>query len=102
MGFFGGPHTDKNDSVPGMTFMMVLSDLPTEDGWDPGRFHLLSIGVYLLLEPFTVVFFTGRLLHGGTAPLSPPGTVPPESAYRLIFVGYPPEAFLLCVLKRLT
>ena len=72
--------------------MTVLSDLPDEPGWEPGRFHLLTLGVYITLEPFRAMFFTGRLRHGGTAPLQPPGDNQPpipEWAYRLTAIGYP-------------
>lgn len=91
LGFFGGAHTDENDAAAGFSCMTVLSDLPDEEGWEPGRFHLLTLGAFVTLEPFLVVFFTGRLRHGGTAPLQPPGDVKPLPpwAYRLTAIGYP-------------
>ena len=91
LGFFGGAHTDENDSAAGFSCMTVLSDLPDGEGWEPGRFHLLTLGVFVTLEPFMVVFFTGRLRHGGTAPLQPPEDAKPLPpwAYRLTAIGYP-------------
>ena len=77
MGYFGGEHEDTNDSAVSFSVMIVLSDIPEEPGWDPGRFHLLSLGLYFVLDPFAVIFFTGCLRHGGTAPLAPPEITTP-------------------------
>ena len=91
MGFYGAEHTDDNDSPASFSVMVVLSDLPDKRGWEPGRFHLLPLGVYVTLVPFLTVFFSGRLRHGGTAPLQPPSVNGPVPgwAYRLVAIGYP-------------
>ena len=57
--------------------MAVLSDLPDVEGWEPGRFHLLPLGVYTVLHSFALVFFSGRLRHGGTALVQPLNDVDP-------------------------
>lgn len=91
LGFSGGAHSDIYDSAAGLSVMAVLSDLPEGKSWEPGRFHILTLGVYVVLQPFLLVFFTGRLRHGGTAPLQPPedpDPLPPW-AYRLTAIGYP-------------
>lgn len=90
LGFFGGAHSYDKDAAAGFSSMTVLSDLPEVGGWEPGRFHLLTLGVFVTREPFLVIFFTGRLRHGGTAPLQPPDdtTLLPPWAYRLTATVY--------------
>ena len=92
---FGGPHYDKHDGSHSLSSMSTASDLPNEPGWDYGRFHLLGIGAYVELEPFTAIYFSGRLRHGGTAPVAPEGVVPPPWAYRMVIIGYPPRQIIL-------
>lgn len=71
--------------------MAVLSNLPNYEGWEPSCFHLLPLGAYVMLAPFLTVFFSGRLYHGGTAPLQPPKDSQPlpKWAYRIVAIGYP-------------
>ncbi|KAI0340232.1 hypothetical protein BDW22DRAFT_1431254 [Trametopsis cervina] len=90
IGQFGGPHIDFRDSHMSLTCMVVLSDLPEGDGCEPGRFHLLGLGVYIVLEPFTQAFFSGLLRHGGTSPLFPDNVEIPPWACRAVSVLYPP------------
>lgn len=86
--FFGGDHKDKGDLPFLLSCMVVSSDLP--EGYESGRFHLLSIGVYVVLDQIRSVFFTGRLLHGGTPPLAPSGVeVIEDWAYRCVIIFYP-------------
>lgn len=59
-GVFGGEHTDQGDSPCSLSAMVPYSDLPK--GYKAGRFHLLSLGVYIVLDQIPVVYFTGRLL----------------------------------------
>ena len=57
---------------------------------DPGRFHLLTLGVYFLLDEAHPIYFTGQLPHGGTAPLAAPGVDEIEHwAYRFVIIFYP-------------
>ena len=72
MGFFGGDHTDEMDLAAGLSAMVVGSHLPED--YEAGRFHLLSLGVYVDLGKIHVVYFSGRLRHSGTPPLAPPVT----------------------------
>lgn len=89
MEFLGGYHLDTNDGEGGMTFMVPLSDLPEDAGWEPGWFHLLALGVFIVLDPLTLIYFTGRQMHEGTAPLAPSNTIPQKWACRLVVVAYP-------------
>lgn len=94
MKFFGQIHTDKHDDVTGFSCMTPLSDLTGKDGEEPGRFHFITRGFYVNLVPLANIFFSGRLPHGGTAPLSPPGVVPPKWALRCILIAYPAGAIV--------
>lgn len=92
MGHFGGPHCDIRDCIAALSCALVLSDIP--DGWEPGRLHLLGLGVYASLSLYSQFFFTGRQLHGGTSPLAPDDQAIPDWAYRLIMIAYPPTSFV--------
>lgn len=73
--------------------MILLSDLPAD--MEPGRFHLLTLGVFFLLDEAEPIYFTGQLPHGGTAPLAPPGIQSIEPwAYRFIIIFYPASRIL--------
>ncbi|EPS96132.1 hypothetical protein FOMPIDRAFT_1053588 [Fomitopsis schrenkii] len=77
MGHFGGAHTDEMDLAA-------------------GRFHLLSLGVYVDLANIHVVFFSGRLRHSGTPPLAPPGVEEiAHWAYLFVLILYPASKLLL-------
>ncbi|KAI0693169.1 hypothetical protein BC835DRAFT_1416096 [Cytidiella melzeri] len=86
---FGAPHRDQGDSPFHLSSMTVLSDLPSD--YDPGRFYVLAIGVFVELTPLLNVYFCGRLRHGGTPPLAPHGQEPISSAYRMVVIAYPPS-----------
>ena len=94
MKFFGQIHMDKHDDVSGFSCMTVLSDLTGETGEEPGRFHFITRGFYANLVPLANIFFSGRLPHGGTAPISPPGVVPPAWALRCVLIAYPAGAIV--------
>ena len=88
MGVFGGAHTDGFDLAAGYSCMLTCSDIPS--GYEDGRFHLLGLGVYVRLDKVPMVFFTGRLRHGGTPPLAPPHVTEVDpSAYRCVVICYP-------------
>ncbi|EPT00498.1 hypothetical protein FOMPIDRAFT_1049542 [Fomitopsis schrenkii] len=77
MGHFGGAHTDEMDLAA-------------------GRFHLLSLGVYVDLANIHVVFFSGRLHHSGTPPLAPQGVEEiAHWAYHFVLILYPASKLLL-------
>ena len=68
--------------------MLPCSDLPK--GYEPGRFHLLPLGIFVELIGMPAFIFTGRIYHGGTAPLAPDGTEDIEPwAYRFVMIFYP-------------
>ena len=94
MQFFGQIHTDKHDDVTGFSCMTPLSDLTGSEGEEVGRFHFITRGFYVNLDPLVNVFFSGRLLHGGTAPLSPPGQSPRSWALRCVLIAYPAGAIV--------
>lgn len=68
LGFFGGAHIDKGDSEGALTEMIACNNVP-EDGYHGGFFHLIELGVFVTLESFNCLFFSGLRLHGGTSPI---------------------------------
>ena len=94
MGDFGKivGHTDDFDTPGLFTCMVANSRLPKE--YESGRFHLLGLGCYFILESLTVMCFSGLRKHGGTPPIAPPGVEPAEDAYRFMNVCYPPKAMI--------
>ncbi|KAF9455335.1 hypothetical protein BDZ94DRAFT_1327628 [Collybia nuda] len=94
MGEFGYSHIDRHDDPGGMSCMISYSYVPHDEEYEWGRFHLLTLGCYIVLDPFRVMNFSGLRRHGGTPPLSPPGKKPVPFAYRLMTVLYPPSSML--------
>ena len=87
-GVFGGPHFDDGDSACSLSTMVPCSDLPA--GYDPGRFHLLPLGVFFVLSGIHPIVFSGRIYHGGTAPLAPANVTKIEPwAYRFVMIFCP-------------
>lgn len=94
MGFFGltAGHTDDGDDEAGLTCMISNSRIP--DNYEPGRFHLFDVGIYIIIKPKIASIFNGLSRHGGTPPIAPNNTTPLEDAVRLVIVFYPPKAIL--------
>lgn len=92
MGEFGGIHRDKYDDAAAKTAMVVNSRLPPD--YEVGRFHLLELGLYFVLEHLLVPIFCGLALHVGTPPIAPPGQEPLNHAVRFMTVLYPPSSML--------
>jgi hypothetical protein len=92
MGSFGIGHTDNLDSGGSLTCMVANSRLP--EGYEHGRFHLLGLGCYFVLESLFVMSFSGLRKHGGTPPIAPLGIEPAEDAYRCMTVCYPPKSMI--------
>lgn len=86
---FGGPHEDPADCEWLLSSMTGLSDVP--ETYDPGRFYLLALGVFVQLSSCINVHFCGRLRHGGTPPLALPGEQRSPSAYRMVVIAYSPR-----------
>ncbi|THH26327.1 hypothetical protein EUX98_g7863 [Antrodiella citrinella] len=98
MGVFGGSHTDGYDLAGGYSCMVTCCDVPDE--YEAGRFHLLGLGVYIRLDVIDQVYFTGRLRHGGTPPLAPPGELTVDaSAYRCVVICYPSAPIVTGVVR---
>jgi len=94
MGFFGltEGHTDDGDDEGGLTCMISNSRIP--DSYEPGRFHLFGLGVYIIVKPKIASMFSGLSKHGGTPPIAPDGVALLEDAARLMIVLYCPKAIL--------
>ncbi|KAI0083214.1 hypothetical protein BDY19DRAFT_998758 [Irpex rosettiformis] len=98
-GRFGDSHVDSGDSPTHLSCATVLSDIPSDEGWEPGRMHFLGVGCYTTLEPFKQFFFTGLQLHGSTRPLVPDSFKIPRWACRAMLISYPSRAFALGEVK---
>jgi hypothetical protein len=85
--FFGEAHADKGDDINALSIAIVGSDLP--DNYYPGRFGLLSLGLYWQLQPQLGFMFSGLGYHGGTAPLAL-GEDIEDWATRMLIIGYTP------------
>ena len=94
MGFFGqtAGHTDDGDDEAGLTCMISNSRIPKD--YEPGRFHLFGAGMYVILKPKSVSFFSGLERHGGTPPIAPDGMAVVPYAARVVIVLYCPKAAL--------
>ena len=94
MGFFGltAGHMDDRDDEAGLTCMISSSRIP--DDYEPGRFHIFGLGMYVIVKPKTAVFFSGLGKHGGTPPIAPAGVKPAKDATQLVIVLYCPKAAL--------
>lgn len=73
--------------------MLGCNYVPVE-GYHGGFFHLIELGVFVTLESFNCLFFSGLRLHGGTAPICTDATRWVNFATRLVFVLYPPRHIL--------
>ena len=91
IGPFGAEHRDLKDNPAYYTHMLSLSDLP--DNFDPGRFFILYPGVFITLENFACINFSGLRFHGGSPPRAPAGTPASvlEWAIRFCLIHYPPR-----------
>lgn len=69
--------------------MLSHSDIPED--YDPGRFFLYALGIYIVMENFVCVNFSGHHMHGGQPPTAPRGEAPLSWAYRFVVISYPPE-----------
>ena len=94
MQFFGKAHRDSHDAGAALTCMTVMSDLPLNDGDESGRLTFPGYGISMPLVPGSTLLFCGRLPHGGTAPISAPGTIAPAWAYRVGVITYPSRPFM--------
>ncbi|RDB29331.1 hypothetical protein Hypma_015020 [Hypsizygus marmoreus] len=92
LGFYGKIHRDKLDHCAYFTHMVVHSDLPQD--YDPGRFFIYGLGLYVVLENYTCINFSGLRKHGGQAPTAPRNEAPKPWAYRFVVISYPPEMMM--------
>lgn len=94
MGFFGmvAGHTDDGDDEAELTCMISNSRIP--DNYEPGRFHLFGVGVYVIVKPKIVSIFSGLSKHGGTPPIALEGAILLAFVARVMIVFYCPKAML--------
>lgn len=86
-------HRDSEDDAVGFTGTMQLDDIPPS--YEPGRFHMLTLGAFVVSHKWRVTLMNGRRIHGGTAPLAPEGvTAVANWATRAHIILYSPEHML--------
>ncbi|KAF6764197.1 hypothetical protein DFP72DRAFT_799814 [Ephemerocybe angulata] len=89
LGTVGGAHFDNHDSPGHYSNMVTHCDLP--HGWNPGYFHLLALGVFVILENGLGFNFQGNRKHGGSGPFAPDDAAEDVPwAYRFAGICYPP------------
>ncbi|KAJ7645076.1 hypothetical protein DFH06DRAFT_1476947 [Mycena polygramma] len=86
---FGVGHIDGGDAPAYTTHMGCYHDVPKK--YKPGRFHILQLGVFVLLEQYCGINFYGLRKHGGTASMCPLGGTLRSWAYRFVAISYPPK-----------
>lgn len=92
LGQAGDSHTDDLDDLLALSVMSVGSKL--RKGIDPGRFHLLELGFFVVLDPGLTVAFSGLHQHGGTAPVVPYSMDLDPSDIRATAISYPTKAII--------
>ncbi|KAK7692693.1 hypothetical protein QCA50_004326 [Cerrena zonata] len=86
--FFGGIHRDLGNLICSMSGMVSLSDHPRN--YQGGHFHLISLGIYVVLDQIDIFYFVGHHLHSGMPPLAPEGEEEIKDwAYCCIVIFYP-------------
>lgn len=69
MGRSGGKHYNEHDHVGSFTDILACSDIPSS--YNPGVIVVLLPMVYMKLNKFNGLKFSGLHLHGGTPPTAP-------------------------------
>ncbi|TEB14402.1 hypothetical protein FA13DRAFT_1721558 [Coprinellus micaceus] len=69
--------SDNNCVFPAAQCNIGVAQAAGEAGYDPGRFFLLYLGVYVTLRSFASFTFSGRQAHGATASTAPRESTPP-------------------------
>ena len=92
LGNFALPHTDNYDDGAALTAMALLPSVPK--GYSMGIFAVHDLLSFIKPNGPSIVYFSGRHRHGGTAPAPPRGKDGRGSAYRLTVICYPNAATL--------
>jgi hypothetical protein len=92
MGSSGETHFDAFDFSGAFTNVVSIPDLP--DNMDPGNLFFLLAGVYVRLDPYMSVNFSGLHLHGGSPPVIPKGMTVKGWETRCNGVDYPQSVTL--------
>jgi hypothetical protein len=93
LGKFGGAHLDGNDTSGTPTAMTVLSQ--DYDGVEDDVFYILDFGIGWVLEPVSIIYFSGLHYHGGCQPVYKPDREDKDFVYyRLTLIAYPPDDIL--------
>lgn len=86
MGPSGDTHFDAFDFSGVFSNAVSFGDIP--DDFHPGCFFFLLAGVYVRLDEFVSVNFSGLHIHGGTSAVAPKGVTLKGWEHRVVSVGY--------------
>lgn len=86
--FFGEIHRDSQDAVGQASTVIINSDYPENEGYDPGYFFILGFGVYVDLPRYRTFSFFGQHAHAGTSIRAPQDVAPPSWVTRVLMVHY--------------
>lgn len=87
MGRAGGVHIDSLDHPGSFTNTLSFPDIPAK--YTSGQMHFLLPRVFVELDEFTALNFSGLHFHGGTSPTAPEGCTREGWETRAILVNYP-------------
>lgn len=94
LGAAGGSHTDGHDDPQSYTCMFAWGNLEEYD-IDPGYFFFLELGIFIGMDNYNAVCFSGLHFHCGSAPRCKPGvTTVPKQATRMVCVCYPNKGIM--------
>ncbi|KAI0083268.1 hypothetical protein BDY19DRAFT_910728 [Irpex rosettiformis] len=93
-GHFGATHLDLNNASNGWSCGHSLGDTSIRPGCEPGRFHIVGLGIFVQLHYRLQVWFTGLLRHGGTPPLVPNQYPLAGWEKRVFVISYPASGIL--------
>ena len=92
LGAAGKSHRDMHDHGPSLSAMFNFGNL---HGLHPGYFFLLELGVFVQLQNYTLLAFSGLQTHGGSPPRPISLDSPfPAQAIRLTFIAYPNKGIM--------
>ncbi|TFK55357.1 hypothetical protein OE88DRAFT_1642531 [Heliocybe sulcata] len=87
LGRAGDAHPDSHDQIGSFSALIVANDTPP--GYTHAHFHLIELGLFIVMERETAIMFSGLRLHTRAPSMAPPSVVEiPPDIYSLVFVLY--------------
>ncbi|TFK53375.1 hypothetical protein OE88DRAFT_1643140 [Heliocybe sulcata] len=87
LGRAGDAHPDSHDQIGSFSALIVANNTPP--GYTHAHFHLIELGLFIVMERETAIMFSGLRLHTRAPSMAPPSVVEiPPDVYSLVFVLY--------------